>query len=295
MVADGASDGNYRPALDANMITVTMLGSGSKGNAILVDGSEGSVLVDAGFGVRTLAKRFEAAGRRTDDVHGLLLTHEHVDHACGAAAACERFNWPVYATAPTLAALRVQPSGAPTQTVALASSGPTRVGGFAVDHAPVPHDAADCRALVLTDVRSGSRVGIVLDAGDVPPALPEFLDRLDLLVLEANHDEGMLEAGPYPWPLKERIRGGTGHLSNTSAASLAGRCAHKGLRGVILAHLSETNNRPALAIETVREQLRRHSWRREALVAATQRAPLAPTHSRAERRVPAPAQLDLWC
>lgn len=261
------------------MITVTVLGSGSKGNAVLVDGSEGSVLVDAGFGVKTLARRFEAAGRAPEDVVGLVLTHEHVDHACGAAAACERFGWPVHATAPTLAALRLQASGAPTQTVALAPTGPTMIGGFEVQHAPVPHDAADCRALVLTDVRSGSRVGIVLDAGGVPPELPGFLDRLDLLVLEANHDEAMLETGPYPWPLKERIRGGLGHLSNTVAAGLAGQCAHKGLQGVILAHLSETNNRPELAIEAVRAQLRRHGWRREALEGATQRTPLSPVRT----------------
>ena len=263
------------------MITVTVLGSGSKGNAILVDGSEGSVLGDAGFGARTLAKRFEAAGRTPAEVGALLLTHEHVDHACGAAAACERFGWPVYATAPTLAALRVQPSGAPTQMVAMEPQGSTAAGGFELRHAPVPHDAADCRALVLTDVRSGSRVGIVLDAGGVPAELPAFLDRLDLLVLEANHDEAMLETGPYPWPLKERIRGGLGHLSNASAAVLAGLCAHKGLQGVILAHLSETNNRPELAIETVGARLRRHGWRREGLVAATQRSPLSPVRTTA--------------
>jgi len=211
------------------MFTVTMLGSGSRGNAILVDGSAGSLLVDAGFGVRTLAKRFDAAARRPEDVGALLLTHEHVDHACGAAAACDRWSWTVHASAATHTALAVQASGAPADVAVLGMSGQLSLCGFTVEHAPLPHDASDCRAFVLTDDASGARAGIVLDAGHVPEGLAAFLERLDLLVLESNHDEAMLANGPYPAPLKARIGGGQGHLSNRAASGLAAACAHRGL------------------------------------------------------------------
>lgn len=275
------------------MITVTMLGSGSRGNAILVDGSEGSLLVDAGFGVRTLAKRFEAAQRVPDDVGALLLTHEHVDHACGAAAAGDRWSWTVHASAPTLAALAVQASGAPALTAPFAPSGTAQVCGFGVEHMPVPHDAVDCRALVLTDTQSGARIGIVLDAGHVPEELPAFLDRLDVLVLESNHDSALLTNGPYPWPLKQRISGGQGHLSNADAAQLAAACAHRGLRSVVLAHLSETNNTPELALSATREALRKASWKRDSVTAAPQRLPLSPIRTDGGVGRPAATQLAL--
>lgn len=275
------------------MLTVTMLGSGSRGNAILVDGSAGSLLVDAGFGVRTLAKRFEAAQRAPEDVGALLLTHEHVDHACGAAAACDRWSWTVHATAPTHAALAVQASGAPADIAHLPPAGSASLCGFVVDHAPLPHDASDCRAFVLTDEGSGLRVGIVLDAGHVPDALPGFLERVDLLVLESNHDAAMLANGPYPLPLKERIGGGTGHLSNADAARLAAACAHRGLRAVVLAHLSETNNTPELAVAASRDALRKAGWKRDSLFAAPQRLPLSAVRADGGLGRPAATQLAL--
>lgn len=275
------------------MISITMLGSGSRGNAILVDGSAGSLLVDAGFGVRTLAKRFEAAQRTPADVGALLLTHEHVDHACGAAAACDRWSWTVHASAGTHAALAVQASGAPATTAVLGPSGETTVCGFGVAHSPLPHDATDCRAFVLTDEQSGARVGIVLDAGHVPEGLATFLERVDVLVLEANHDGDMLSNGPYPWPLKQRIASGLGHLSNAAAATLAGAVAHRGLRSVILAHLSETNNTPELAITTVRQALRSAGWKRDSVMAAPQRLPLSPVQADGSVGRPAATQLAL--
>ncbi|WP_053334433.1 MBL fold metallo-hydrolase [Gemmatimonas phototrophica] len=293
MTHGGRADEGASDLVGGAVITVTMLGSGSRGNAILIDGSEGTVLVDAGFGVRTLAKRFETAQRAPDDVGAVLLTHEHVDHACGAAAACDRWSWPIHATSATLAALSVQASGSPMLTVPLAERGATTVCGFSVEHAPVPHDAADCRALVLTDVRSGARAGIVLDAGHVPDGLSDFLDRLDLLVLESNHDSALLTNGPYPWPLKQRISGGQGHLSNAEAAHLAAACAHRGLRGVVLAHLSETNNTPDLALGASRDALRKAGWKRDSVSAAPQRLPLSPVRTDGGVGRPAATQLAL--
>lgn len=258
------------------MLRVTVLGSGSRGNAILVDGSEGSVLIDVGFGTRALAKRLLLAGRRADEIRALLLTHEHVDHALGAHAACTRWGWPAYASLGTIDALRGSAHGCPPVAHPFCESGETEVAGFAVATCAVPHDARDCRALVLTDRRSGARVGIAMDVGHVPPQLPTAFERLDLLVVESNHDEVMLAEGPYPRALKQRISGGLGHLSNGAAAAFIGRCAHRGLRGVVLTHLSETNNAPELAVQRTRDALRGAGWTRDALRVALQRVPVPP-------------------
>ncbi|MBL0941029.1 MAG: MBL fold metallo-hydrolase [Gemmatimonadaceae bacterium] len=255
-------------------LRVTVLGSGSRGNAVLVEGSIGSVVIDAGFGVRAMARRFSQALRTPESVHDLLLTHEHVDHASGAAAASKRWNWTVHGTAATLAALDTIPGGAPERVASISATSGTSIAGFEVEHHAVPHDAADCRAFRLTDTRSGARVAIVLDCGDVPETLPAFLSHVDLLVMESNHDRAMLQQGPYPWQLKKRISGGRGHLSNDRAAALLATSAHHGLQGVLLAHLSETNNTPSHAIDTARDALRRAGWRKDLLWACAQREPI---------------------
>jgi len=263
------------------MLRITVLGSGSRGNAILIDGTDGAVLVDAGFGPRSLVRRLNAAGRRPEEISALVLTHEHTDHASGAAAACARWGWPLYGSAGTLEALGVG-SGtvvSPREARVFTADGPTAIGGFLLETTSVPHDARDCRALVFTDIRSGARAGVAMDVGQVPEALPLAFARLDLIVVESNHDEQLLASGPYPWSLKQRISGGLGHLSNGAAAAFVSACAHRGLRGVLLTHLSETNNRPALAIERSRDALRRAGWTRDALSAASQHIPLAPMTS----------------
>lgn len=275
------------------MMRVTVLGSGSRGNAILVDGTEGAVLIDAGFGRRTLAKRFALAGRRPEDVTALLLTHEHVDHAGGATAASARWGWPVHALPETLAALAGDVDGPPSHRAPLSLEAEHVVGGFLVTCTPVPHDARRCAALIVTDRASGARVGVALDLGHVPQHLPAALSACDLLVVESNHDERMLAQGPYPWALKQRVGGQLGHLSNGAAAALLAAVAHRGLRGVVLAHLSETNNAPALALSRTRDALRRAGWRRDALWAASQSLPTVPIDAAGTVRPVMGAQLSL--
>jgi phosphoribosyl 1,2-cyclic phosphodiesterase len=272
------------------MLRVTVLGSGSRGNAILVDGTESSVLVDAGFGPRLLARRFALTGRRPEEVSALLLTHEHRAHASGAVAASTRWGWPVHGMRASLDAL----AEAPKATVNLVLGGSNvPVSGFRVECIAVPHDARACVALVLTDVGSGARVGIAMDLGHVPEALPPALSRCDLLVVESNHDETMLANGPYPWALKQRIRGGLGHLSNGMAAELIAGAAHRGLRGVILAHLSETNNTPTAAMDRTRAAMQRAGWRRDTLWAASQTVPCGPIGADGSTHPAVAAQLSL--
>lgn len=258
------------------MVSVTVLGSGSRGNAILIDGSEGTVMIDAGFGTRSLSQRLALAERRPEEVQALLLTHEHTDHASGATAAQQRWQWPLYSLDATLVSLEAQPRGRPTRTTAMDFAAPTLVAGFSVTCIPVPHDAQACSAFVLTDLHSGARIGVALDVGHVTEALVTGLTRCDILVVESNHDERMLATGPYPRHLKHRVGGSLGHLSNGDAAAFATQLSHRGLRGVILAHLSETNNTPTLAIECTRDALRHAGWMRDTIWAASQSVPCSP-------------------
>jgi len=288
-----AADFSHVPDEPPLMLRVTVLGSGSRGNAILVDGTEGTLLVDAGFSARTIMKRMAVLGRRPDQVSALVLTHEHTDHASGAAAACARWGWPLHASSGTLDALRDMASGCPPNASSLSTTSSTDVHGFVVSAVPVPHDARECAALVLTDRQSGLRVGIAMDLGHVPDSLPEAFERLDLLVVESNHDERLLADGPYPASLKRRIGGQLGHLSNGAAAAFAAICAHRGLRGVILAHLSETNNTPEHALTRTREAMRRSGWRGDSLWAAHQTAACGPIAPQGRVTASEPVQLPL--
>ena len=263
------------------MLRVTVLGSGSRGNAFLVESQDTTVLVDAGFNPRALAKRLLLAGKRPEDVQALLLTHEHTDHACGAAAACKRWHWPLHATAGTLSNLPdVSTLVGLTMSVATLNCAFT-IGGLSVIATPVPHDASEAAALVITDQSSGCRVGIATDLGHVPEALPKYFERLDVLVVESNHDEGMLANGPYPWMLKRRIGSQLGHLSNKQAAAFVAQCAHRGLRSVVLAHLSETNNTPDIAVLAATSALLKVGWKREDVWAAHQTEIRGPYGTRA--------------
>jgi phosphoribosyl 1,2-cyclic phosphodiesterase len=247
-------------------VQVTVLGSGSRGNALVIESGGHRVLVDAGFSARALATRLAAARIAPESIDALLLTHEHDDHASGAVAASARWGWPVVATAGTLAALPALPRAA---TTVLGAAG-AAVGPLRLDGVPVPHDAREPVAVLCTDTGSGARCGIVTDAGRVPEGLADRLGRLDILVVEANHDAARLAAGPYPAMLKRRIAGGAGHLNNAQAARLAGACVRAGLGAVVLAHLSETNNTPQLAVQAVRTALRAAGWRPRGLHVAAQ-------------------------
>lgn len=252
---------------------VTVLGSGSRGNAIVIESGGQRVLVDAGFSLRALATRLAAARMAPESIDALVLTHEHTDHASGAADACAKWGWPVVATAGTLAALPAIPAPAGSVLVAGALS---TIGALHLLPLAVSHDAREPVALVFTDGRSGARAAIALDLGRAPAELVAQLGPLDVLVVEANHDTDRLAAGPYPAMLKRRIAGGAGHLSNAQAAALVAACVPAGLGRVVLAHLSETNNAPALALGAVRTALRGAGWKGRGLHVALQGEVLHP-------------------
>lgn len=250
----------------------------------MIDTGTLRLAVDVGFGPRAMARRLREAGIAPESVAGAVLTHEHQDHAQGALDARLKWRWTLLGTAGTLDALR--PGAATARLQAVPTAAATAFEDVDITLLPVPHDAAAPAAVLIEDRRSGWRVGVAQDLGAVPDGLRAAFRDLDVLVVEANHDPELLRQGPYPPHLQRRITGGRGHLSNAAAATWLAEAADRRLRHVVLAHLSETNNTPALALAAAREALRR-AGSRATLVAAAQREGVAVG-------APPSAQLGLW-
>jgi len=247
-----------------------MLGSGSRGNAIVLDAGPTRILVDCGFGPRTLAARLRACGIPPESVCAVIVTHEHSDHVRGVAKASARWGWEMYASAGTARACRRL-----ARARTFRAGDTVRIDRVTVQTVRIAHDAADPVALVACDEPTGIRAAIAHDLGAPTEALRRAFERVDVLVLESNHDEGMLRAGPYPPFLQARIAGCRGHLSNRAAGSLARQAAHAGLRDVVLAHLSEQNNTPRVAHGAMTTALRGTRFRGR-LTPAAQDAPCGP-------------------
>jgi phosphoribosyl 1,2-cyclic phosphodiesterase len=243
-----------------------MLGSGSSGNAVLLESGDARILVDAGFGTRRLAARLATIGIPPASIQDCILTHEHTDHIKGAASAAKRWGWSLYATAGTAAARHL--ARAPVTRVRAGETLSLGGGRFDVQTAATPHDASDPIGLLITARSSGVRAGICYDIGHASAAVRALCAEVDILVLEANHDEGMLWAGPYPPWLCQRIACDTGHLSNKAAGVLAREVASAQLAHVVLAHLSEQNNTPAVAQRTVSRALAGTAFRGRLTTAA---------------------------
>jgi len=265
-----------------------VLGSGSSGNAILLETARTRILVDAGFSPRVLKQRLGVAGVAPDSIEAVVVTHEHTDHVKGVAAAAKKWGWTIVSTAGTR---MMCPDWTALRTILTPRKSEVVVGDFHLETVPVAHDANEPIAVIVTSIAEGARAGIVYDLGHVTEAISRSLDKLDVLVIEANHDEGMLRTGPYPPSVQARIRGKFGHLSNSEAASLAGRSIHSGLNNIVLAHLSETNNTPKTATETMRAALKRTPFK-GTIVAAPQDFP-SPTISAERATAFGPAQLTL--
>ena len=241
-----------------NALRVTVLASGSAGNALLLECGADRVLVDAGLSLDTIERALGRAGVAPCEVRGVVLTHEHDDHARGAGPLGRAAGVRVYATAATLAAAAQTLAGADVQPIE--PGAPFAVGVFEVLTFPVPHDAAAPVGVALT--AAGRRVVVATDLGAADDVLDTELARADLAVLESNYDLGLLHVSGYPWFLKNRILGGRGHLSNDEAARALARTAGPARaagrrRGVYLVHISDTNNLAPLARDTVRAALDR--------------------------------------
>jgi phosphoribosyl 1,2-cyclic phosphodiesterase len=233
-------------------VKVWILGTGSSGNAVLVEGDGTRVLIDAGFGPRALANRLKTTGIDPASIDACLLTHDHSDHVGGVARCVRRWGWAVFATDGTAQSAAL----ANVSLTRLPVSMPMRIDGLEITAVPVPHDALETVGFLATTISTGARAAICYDVGHANEHVRALCREVDILVLESNHDEGMLWAGPYPPWLCQRIAGRSGHLSNRDAAALARESVTTRTAHVVLAHLSEQNNTPQMAQHAVRSALR---------------------------------------
>lgn len=220
------------------------LGSGSKGNAWLVEKGATRVLIDCGFGVREMAGRLARLGLAPKDVSAILITHEHSDHGRGAARFSAKHGCPVWLT-PGCRTMLEAVGEAIEDCREVDSQAVFAVGDLEFSPFPVPHDAREPVQYTVSD--GARRWGLLTDAGHVTPHMVAMLDGCDALALECNHDVDRLRRGSYPAALKTRILGRYGHLDNGAAAELLGRLDRSRLQHVVAAHLSEENNTPDLA------------------------------------------------
>lgn len=233
-----------------------VLGSGSGGNAVVVEWGAQRILLDAGFSCREIERRMKRAGVEPSSITDLFITHEHEDHVRGLARFVLRHKPRVWATRGTLAGCEQLSPDVLACVEPIESGRPVEAGGFVVEPFLVPHDAREPVGFVVED-GAGHRLGLVADLGCRSRLAWGRLTDLDLLLLEANHDLEMLRSGPYPWSLKQRVAGRHGHLSNADASEGLLELLAARLRWVVLYHLSRTNNTPVLAAATVGEALDR--------------------------------------
>jgi phosphoribosyl 1,2-cyclic phosphodiesterase len=279
-------------------VSVTVLGSGSKGNCTVLASSRTKLLVDAGFSCREICRRLAAAGHDPSSIDAILISHEHSDHISAVDVLTRRFKIPVYMTAathqgwrrymrervktPTLrraqdgapgnshkakAGLRGGPELARLETFAAGRA--FQIGDITVMPFTTPHDAAD--PVGFTFRAEGIKVGIATDLGYVPSSVVEHLRGCDSLMIESNHDLEMLRGGPYPWAVKQRVMSRVGHLSNEALAEFFAKHYDGAATFLILAHLSEQNNHPEVARSAAERALGgRRSLLRNRLMLASQ-------------------------
>jgi len=216
------------------------LGSGSKGNATLVETGKTRLLVDCGFGIREIQRRLRKADVLAQELDAILVTHEHGDHIRGVRTLAMRFGLDVWTTPGTWR----QADGSELPGLRLFSGhrGGFRIGDVRVIPFPVPHDAREPCQFVFES--AGLRLGLLTDAGYVTTHARDLLRECSALMVECNHDTDMLYGGPYPPSLQARVGGRYGHLSNHQAAELLDSLPWTGLSHLLIAHISEKNNRP---------------------------------------------------
>lgn len=231
---------------------ICVLGSGSRGNCTLVEAGKTALLIDNGFSGAEIRRRLQAVGRSPAMISAVLVTHEHNDHIAGVGVISRQEALPVYANVATyraaegrLGRLAVRKEFGTGEAFAI---GELQIHPFAVSH-----DTVDPVGFVVTDGRY--RLGYCTDTGKITTLIEHHLKGCHALILESNHDPQMLREGPYPPRLQQRVRSSQGHLANEDAGRFLKKVLASGLSHVVLAHLSETNNLPTLALDAVRASL----------------------------------------
>lgn len=254
-------------------VKLCVLGSGSRGNSIYLETEKVRLLIDAGLSGRETERRLATMGASPKDLDGILVTHEHLDHVRSIGTLARRYKLPVYLNQPTYAhlpelvgQLREKEEFVTGRSFSLKD---TTIHPFALSH-----DAADPVGFVL--VNGSVKVGICTDLGAANNLVHRHLENCSILVLEANHDVEMLKNGPYPWPVKQRIKSRFGHLSNEQSVEVISQVFSEDLQEVIFAHLSETNNSSEIVSKTFNTMLPRHMRDRLRITLASQDHPVDP-------------------
>jgi phosphoribosyl 1,2-cyclic phosphodiesterase len=224
------------------------LGSGSRGNALVVEQDRTRLMLDCGYPVREIERRLARLDLAPDDLAGILITHEHSDHIAGAYKFARKYRLPLWLTHGTFKGFPGDASDLP-QINLVDSHSPFSVGALQLLPFPVPHDAREPAHFVFSD--GAHRLGVLTDTGSSTSHIEAMLSGCDALVLECNHDLDMLMNGDYPQVLKARVAGRYGHLDNQSSAGLLAALDRGRLQHLIAAHLSQHNNTPELACQAL--------------------------------------------
>jgi len=232
------------------------IASGSSGNCIYVGSEATHLLVDVGISCKRTEKGLKELGLTGRDVDGILITHEHADHIQGLGVIARKYEIPIYATAGTIGAVKACEglgNVAPELFHEVKEDARFILKDLTINPMRISHDAAQPVAYRISYGKK--KVAVCTDLGVYNDYTVECLKGVNALLLEANHDVNMLQAGPYPYYLKQRILGDRGHLSNENTGRLLCRILHDGLKAVLLGHLSKENNLPELAYESVRMEI----------------------------------------
>ncbi len=222
------------------------LGSGSAGNALVVEVKQTRLMLDCGFSIKETTARLARLNLAPEDLSGIIITHEHDDHAGGAFKFAAKHKIPVWLTYGTLKMVtRYLPNQHNLQLNVIDSHRAFEVADIQVQPYPVPHDAREPIQCVFSDGKH--KLGVLTDVGRTTPHIEDKLSACEALVLECNHDASMLQAGPYSWSLKKRVGGDLGHLENLASANLLSKLDNRQLQHIVAAHLSAKNNTPTLA------------------------------------------------
>ena len=225
------------------------LASGSSGTSTYIGSGVGGVLVDAGISCRALFAALQSRGIERESIGAVFITHEHTDHIKGLKVLLKRLSVPVYATEEVLDFLAVRDYLPPDAKAVPIPVGGIGIGDLYIGAFETSHDSVHSVGYVAVS-GNGKKMAISTDLGVVTPTVRQAVNGCDLVLIESNYDKNMLMAGAYPYPLKRRIDGEKGHLSNADSAAFLPELVESGARRLVLGHLSQENNLPGLALET---------------------------------------------
>jgi len=236
-------------------LSFTILGSGSTGNTTLVSDGETHVLVDVGLSGRETARRLRECRIEPEQISAIVVSHEHGDHCRGVGPFAKGLDIPIFMTGEVIRSSGI--NLAPSKHRPISPGEQFDINGICFTCFSVPHDSLDPLGFIIE--KDGTKLGIVLDLGYLSNLVVERLKGCDGIIIESNHDVQMLKVGPYPWALKQRVMSRRGHLSNDSVAQYLGNDFDGKASHVVLAHLSQKNNLPELALLSAQRALESRS------------------------------------